>query len=308
MRNLFRTLFRVLPVLAMLAVTPALASAQAEIDSAFSDILIRELTYPEVTVEVGPEGVVAPAELPAGLHLITLVPRERPIAYVNIMQPPPGLSEEEATQLAFDAAANDIVQPDWVYLGGTNNFNLGESVSFLIDLPPGEFQWAGSSYSEGGEDEIMHLTPLTVTAADATPAADPALAAPEAGVVLEMTDDLDYIVTPDPVPAGPQIWELTNTGMHSAHHVVMFRVPDGTTSEQIVGEFSSMMSGTPPAGEPLMAQFTGVAYAALQSGGQTTWAEFDLDPATYAVICFIFDPATGRPHVVDGMATVFTAA
>ena len=89
---------------------------------------------------------------------------------------------------------------------------------------------------------------------------------------------------------------------------MIFRVPDGTTSERIVTEFSAMMSGTPPAGEPLMAQMAWVGYAALQSGGQTTWAEFDLEPATYAVICFIIDPATGRSHVLDGMATVFTAA
>ena len=71
----------------------------------------------------------------------------------------------------------------------------------------------------------MHLSPLTVTAAGATPVTDTALSPPAPGVVLEMTDDLEYIVTPDPVPAGPQIWEFTNTGTHSAHHVVMFRVP-----------------------------------------------------------------------------------
>ena len=221
------------------------------------------------------------------------------------MQPPPGLSEEEATQLALDAGANDLAQADWVYLGGTNTFEPGEPVSFVINLPPGEFQWAASSYTEGGDDEVMHLAPLTVTAVDATPsAATPAL--PEADVVLEMTDDLQYIVTPDPVPAGSQIWEITNTGMHSPHHVVMFGVPEDTTSEQIVGEFSAMMSGTPPAGEPLMAQFTGVAYAALQSGGQTTWNAWNLEPGSYAVICFIIDPVTGRPHVLDGMATVFS--
>jgi hypothetical protein len=305
MRGLFQPFFRVLPVLVMLAISPVLASAQAEIDPAFSDKLIRDLGYPEVTVEVGPEGVTAPAELSAGLHLITLVAEEGLIGYVDIMQPPPGLSEEEATRLALDAAANDVIQPDWVYLGGTNTPNPGENASFVIDLPPGEFQWAASSYSEGGADEIMHLSPLTVTEASATPITDGTVAAPDAGVVLEMTDDLEYIVTPDHVTAGPQIWEFTNTGMHSAHHVVMLRVPDGTTSERIVTEFSAMMSGTPPAGEPLMAQIAWVGYAALQSGGQTTWAEFDLESATYAVICFIFDPFTDRPHVIDGMATVF---
>jgi hypothetical protein len=47
-----------------------------------------------------------------------------------------------------------------------------------------------------------------------------------------------------------------------------------------------------------MAQFIWTAYAALQSGGQTTWAEFDMEPGTYAVICFIIDPATGRPRAI----------
>jgi hypothetical protein len=307
MNRLFRTMIPALAMMALLAVTPGLVTAQADIFSAFDDARIRELGYPEVTVEASPDGVTAPAELAAGVYMVTLVPIDRPIAYLDITQPPPGLSEEEATQLALDAGANDLAQADWVYLGGSNTFEPGEPVSFVINLPPGEYQWAASSYSEGGDDEVMHLAPLTVTAGEATPAAATA-ALPEADVVLEMTDDLEYIVTPDPVPAGTQIWEITNTGMHSPHHVVMFGVPEGTTSEQIVGEFGAMMSGTPPAGEPLMAQFTGVAYAALQSGGQTTWNAWNLEPGSYAVICFIIDPVTGRPHVLDGMATVFTVA
>lgn len=305
MKRLFGIMAPALALAALLVGTPGLAVAQMEVDSAFDDALIRELGYPEVMVEASPDGVSAPAELAAGLYLVTLVPVERPIAYLDIMQPPPGLSDEEAAQLALDAGANDLAQPDWVYLGGTNTFTPGEPVSFVINLAPGEYQWAASSYSEGGNDEVMHLAPLTVTAGEGTPAATP-VSLPKADVTLEMTDDLQYIVTPDPVPAGPQIWEVVNTGAHSAHHVVMSRVPEGTTGEQIVAEFASLMAGTPPAGEPLLAQMVGVAYAALQSGGQTTWNGWDLDPGTYAVICFIIDPATGRPHVLDGMATVFT--
>ena len=288
---------------------PVAALAQEEqIDPAFSDTLIEELGYPEVDIHVGMDGVEAPAELPAGPHLITLAAAEGMISYVDIMQPPPGLTAEEAVELALAAAADDLAQADWVYLGGTNTPNPGETASFVIDLPPGEFQWAASIYSPdaGGADEVMFLEPLTVTAVDATPGAGAAL--PDAGVVVEMTDELRFIVTPDPVPAGPQIWEIANTGMHSPHHLVMFRVPEEVTSEQIVDDFNAMMSGTPPAGEPLMAQFTWVGYAALQSGGRTTWAEFDLEPATYAVICFIVDPVTGRPHVMDGMVTVFPVA
>lgn len=303
MKRLFGIMVRALALLALFIGTPGLAMAQMEAASAFDDAAIRELGYPEVTVEVGPDGVSAPAELATGFYLVTLVPVEREAAYVNIMQPPPGLSDEEATQIALDAAANDLAQADWVYVGGTNNFEPGP-VSYVINLAPGEYQWAASSYSEGGEDEVMHLAPLTVTAGGATPEATP-VSVPEPDVVLEMTDELAYIVTPDPIPAGPQLWEMTNTGMHSAHHVVMVTVPEGTTGEQIVDEFASLMAGTPPAGEPLLAQMVGVGYAALQSGGQTTWNAFDLAPGSYAVVCFIIDPVTGRPHVIDGMATVF---
>ncbi|MEA2512589.1 MAG: hypothetical protein QOJ59_2076 [Thermomicrobiales bacterium] len=131
---------------------------------------------------------------------------------------------------------------------------------------------------------------------------------PLATVTLEETDELRYLLSPDPVPAGPQIWKIANTGMHHAHHMVMVRIPDGVTADQIVAEFHTMMSGTPSAEPGLFAQFTWVAYAALQSGGQTTWAEFDLKPGTYAAVCFIIDLATGQPHALNGMVTVFTVA
>jgi hypothetical protein len=67
-----------------------------------------------------------------------------------------------------------------------------------------------------------------------------------------------------------------------------------------------MMAGTPPAQDSISAQSTYVGYAALQSGRYTTYQEFDLDPGSYAVICFIIDPATQMPHMMNGMVTVFT--
>ncbi len=50
------------------------------------------------------------------------------------------------------------------------------------------------------------------------------------------------------------------------------------------------------------------SFWAHQSGGRTTRAEFDLAPATYAVVCFILDPATGQPHLANGIVTVFEVA
>ncbi|HEX5498509.1 MAG TPA: hypothetical protein VFX03_04745, partial [Thermomicrobiales bacterium] len=198
-------------------------------------------------------------------------------------------------------------QAGWTYLGGTNTPGAGEPATFIMRLQPGEYKIAASYYAEAeGSEEHMALAPLTVTAGAASPAAAPVAGeGPAATAVLEATDNLQYLVTPGEIPAGPQVWKIANVGVHHPHHVVMVRVPDGTTAPQIVQEFNAMISGTPAAGEPVFAKVIWVGYAALQSGGQTTWAEFDLKPATYAVVCFIIDEATGRPHAADGMVTVF---
>ena len=152
----------------------------------------------------------------------------------------------------------------------------------------------------------MTLVPLTVTpASSGTPGAT-TVADPVTDIRLEMTDEFQYIVSPDPVPSGDRIWEIVNTGRHHAHHVVLSKYPDGTTAEDIIADFTSLYSGTPPVGEPLVAQALPIGYAALQSGGITTLIELDLDPGqSYDVVCFIIDPATGRPHFLDGMVTLF---
>ncbi|MDP9363264.1 MAG: hypothetical protein M3Q10_03350 [Chloroflexota bacterium] len=315
----FQRLFGALvALLAVAATDPGVAAAQ-EIDSASSDTLVRALGLPEVTVAVGPDGVRAPADLPTGPHVVTLRAEAEFVGYLNVVRMPDGLSDEERQRQAYAAGVEDMPQPGWTYFGGTNTFGPGEPATFVVDLDSGDYHWAASYYVPNQDlpegqpfEETFHFAPLTVGeaaggAGEATPAPVVGAEVP-ATVRLEMTDELRYLVSPDPVPAGPQIWEIVNTGQHHAHHVVMMRVPDGTTAERIVGEFTSLMSGSPPAGEPLMAQTVGVAYAALQSGGATTWVELDLGPATYAVVCFILDPATGQPHLTSGMATVFEVA
>ncbi len=273
------------------------------VDSAFSTEIMSTLGYPELTVAVGPDGVDAPESVEAGLHLVTLSSPEPYVAYLDIVETPEGLSEDELVFQALEAGRNDMPQEGWTYLGGTNTDDPGGSVSFIIDLEPGDYHLAASYYEPNADSEAMSVVPFTVTEADTT--AD-AVAEPPATVNLEETDDLQYIVTPETLESGPQLWKIENTGTEMAHHVVMMRVPDGATAPEIITEFNGMMAGTPPAGDSIFAQGIWVGYAALQSGGATTWSEFNLKPATYAVICFIMDHETGRPHAADGMVTVFT--
>lgn len=273
-----------------------------QFQTAFSDKILRSFGLPEIKIDVGPDGVKAPSKLEAGYYLVTLSAADGYVAYLDFTQPPAGLDEKQATKLALAAGREDLAQHDWVYAGGTNTFENLKPVSFVINLAPGEYKIAASYYVMNGDTETMKLVPLTVTGAAVTGNE------PKSTVILEATDELRYHVTPDPVPAGPQVWKFTNTGQHHSHHAVLFGIPEAVTADQIIAEFQSMMSGTPPAGEPLVAKFTQPGYAALQSGGQTTWLELDLKPGKYAAICFIMDPGVMRPHLLDGMVTVFTVA
>ncbi len=273
-----------------------------------SDELIHGFGYPEVTVTAGPDGADAPSDLAAGLTVVNLAAPEGYLTYVDIVTVPEGLSDDVLAEQGLAAGSGDVPQEGWVYHGGTNSPTPGQTTSFIIDLKPGEYRWAISFYKEyvEGEEfvETMFVPRLTVAAGEASPEA---VAEPPSTVTLEETDGLEYIVTPDPVPTGPQLWKITNTGHHHAHHVVMIGIPESVTKQQIITEFNGMMAGTPtPPEASFWAQATPAGYAALQSGGQTTWAEFDLAPGHYAVICFIFDPETMRPHAADGMITLFS--
>jgi hypothetical protein len=293
-------------LLGLVASSPAMAQTM-EVTTAFDDSLLRALDYPEIEINVGPDGLESPASLDEGWYLITLSAAEPYVGYLDIMIPPDGLDTETMTAQALGAGRDDLALADWVYVGGTNTFDLGVPVSFAAYLRPGDYQVAASYYlPEQGSEEIMTLNPLTVNPTNNDELDPEANGAPDVAATLEMTDEFQYIVTPDVLAAGPQIWKFENTGTEHSHHVVMMKIPAGTTAQDLIGEYSSLMQGTPPAEDSLVMQMEGAAYAALQSGGYTTYVGLDLEPGTYAVLCFIINHHTGMPHLMDGMVTVFT--
>jgi hypothetical protein len=306
-------------ILGLVLLSFALMSSSAgailaqDVEMAFSEEKLRELGFPVVQVQVGEDGIDAPSSLHEGIYLIELQPTEDYSVYMNIVIPPNDLGSDELREQALMAARDDIVLPGWTFLGGSNTFGVGVPTVFAIYLPAGEYAIAASYYLEEGE-EIMDLAPLTVTGAatpvsDASPHASPAAPGrPQADVVLEMTDELEFIITPDPVPAGAQLWEFTNSGSQRHHHVVMYSVPEGTTAGDIADGFKPLLEGDEPAEDSIVMKMMPMGYAAIQSGGMTTWNGFDLEPGTYAVICFISDsesPEDWQPHLMDGMITVF---
>lgn len=114
----------------------------------------------------------------------------------------------------LDAARNDVPHEGFVY--GAGSYALAnEHVTFAIDLEPGQWQIAISRQASEQGEEIMQLFPLTVTAEEAMPGATP-LASSAAGTipaaVTRELRDVAFGGMGQRVPAGPQVWQVTNVG------------------------------------------------------------------------------------------------
>jgi hypothetical protein len=213
------------------------------------------------------------------------------------MQPPTGLSHDEAVDLALQAGAMDEVQPGWTFGGGS--YALADTtVRFIVHLKPGEWQIAASwQLDEDGAEETMELYPLTVTDYGVSSAGE---MDPDPDVVMEMVDvafgGLDV-----PVAAGPTLFEVRNIG-EQPRQMVLFRTDRPLTSDDFAAWFASMETATPVADPFTM---TWVGYAALTSPGHSTWIELDLEPGTYTATSWVIDPDTGMPALLLGMVQSF---
>ena len=138
-------------------------------------------------------------------------------------------------------------------------------------------------------------------AADPVPAADVTIrqGETEGGYAFEIEGELR---------AGPQMVEFVNEG-EETHYIYVGRVPEGTTAEEMVAAFALGEGTPPPANGFDPAGMESVALTQTQSAGATQWQTWNLEPGTYALICFAFvADAFPELHAVDGELEVVTIA
>ena len=280
------------------------ATAQEQVDPSFSNTLLPSFGLPELNLEQTSESIVGvPGRIPAGSYLVNYSSTEV-LGYVLFAQYPADLPMDQALEQAKAAGSNDQQQPGWVY-GGGSYVEPGATVQVVVELTAGDWKVVSSNRPPEGNfetDEIYSIVPLTVT--EAAPAAASPVPGITAGVHVEMPG-MAYVMDTDTVAAGPNVWEFENTG-DQAHHMVMMRTPRLVTSDDIDAMIASFTSATPPAGDSWFVNSTWVGYTALVSPGLTVWNEFDLEPGSYVMLCFIADTETGMPHLMMGMWTPFT--
>jgi hypothetical protein len=251
--------------------------------------------FPQVNVTVTDSEIdVFDAQIPAGYVVLMVTNNSSDSTGVGILGPAPGETMDQLEQEAATPPAAGTNFPPFFYkatiAGGPGNIPPGETRQAVVNVPAGD--WV--LISEGDQP------PTPVTAVET---ADSVTTPPTADVQITESDFLFSGFDTD--QAGSQDWEVTNTGQQP-HMLVFAKVPDGTTVDDIKKVASEPDNATPAPGEMQESDFMFPGGdVILQSSGQTVYASMDITEGTYTAICFVTDPATGQPHAMEGMISVF---
>ncbi len=127
--------------------------------------------------------------------------------------------------------------------------------------------------------------------------APPAAAAAPAGPVRIVATEFAYTGVPDTLQAGWHDIRVVNQGKQP-HMAVFARLDSGKT----VADYLAAAKGQTP-----MPWATEVGGVNAVLPGDSLMTAANLNPGTYALVCWVPDSA-GVPHLLDGMAATFTVA
>lgn len=250
-----------------------------------------QLVIPEVELIGTADGIEFPATVKAGLNKVTMINITEAELHVFIVRLPDGLSEDE-----LRTAMTSEELPDWwtstLFTGNPDQAaSGGGTLSGYITFQPGKYVIV-NPLSEEGQTARFEAT------GDAW-----GQPAPIANVEIGLLD-MAFKGFDAPLPAGPNVWRITNHGT-TWHDVTLFKVPNGTTTDDVMSLFAAMDDNSPfpPDGWELAG---GIG---ATSPGATGWIEPDLKPGTHVAACFLptisGDDADGLPHALHGMVTAF---
>jgi plastocyanin len=173
-------------------------------------------------------------------------------------------------------------------VGGPTGVAPGATVATSANLAPGQYVFLCFVESPDGVPHLAKgmISQLEVTgtaSTDALPAGDGELALQDFAFVGATT-----------LTAGQHTLTVTNKGPQ-VHEATVVKLNEGVTVDQLRQAFTSTEapSGPPP--------FSGAGGVAGISAGKTVSMDLDLQPGSYAYVCFVPDAATGKPHAALGM-------
>jgi hypothetical protein len=299
---------------AALAAAPMLMREASAQDAASSPAALQDLKLPTLDVTITDttiEGI--PDSIAAGRYLVTAT-AGHPFTEVDFLQPT-GMSMDEFQQALQSFATpadgggapsgdggngdsgNDAPPPffyDFLLAGGVA-VTAGQPGQSVIDLTPGDWMAWGGSPDAPQAPRVFSVTGEM-----------PATLPEPASTATIRLENFAIDITAGALRSGSNFIKIENAS-DQPHFVDFQKGPDNMTLEQVAYTLQADMTGTPQAGglNP-ETDFTQTASTATQSGRTTTWVAIDLEPGTYAALCFFPDKDTGMPHAMMGMFNVFT--
>lgn len=298
-------------VLAPLIAAGVIGSASGAEPNTLPALDARLANYPELTIRLTEERVEAPESVAAGITLLVEENLTKHPGHAFVMRVPDAVSEADLTAaLAGKSLVEEI--PEWFwqsdFLGNGDRAALDRPAFSLVDLEPGRYV-AGDPYRAASEYARFEVTETSDQALES-----PSL--PEADLTAELFE-MGFEL-PESVPAGPRLWEVTNSGA-MLHEIAIMPVPAGATKADVEAavsaELEAEMSGDITKARATIndlglewVRWTGtpIVGVGVLSPQRVSLAQFDLEPGTYAAVCYIPEPTSGMAHLMMGMTEVFT--
>jgi hypothetical protein len=246
--------------------------------------LLAQDEYPLVTGIATDDAIEFPSEVPAGLINLTFENNRTEATYSPLIaRLNDGVSMDDF--LVSLETEDDFAGVFLVTAYGGGEVAPGESLSYITELIPGEYVVIDLC-ELCDDEEIISFTVVEGDSMEQTP--------PEADVTLALVDFAFGV--PAQIAAGPQVWHIENFG-DQWHHAIIFQVDEGTTT--LDARNTLMSSEGPPPYMPIWGWHP-------TGAGTQSWVTIDLEPGTYAVVCFLPDlNGDFSSHLAHGMIQVF---
>ena len=242
-----------------------------------------------VAIDAHDYAFVAPDVIEGGLVTLKLKNLGHEVHHAQLLRLKDGVTFEQFTNAMKEGEA--AVFPLITAEGGPSIIGHGGASEVTMDLRPGNYLLACFIQSQDGVPHLAKgmIRPFQVTEAKV------AATAPTTSDAVSMVD-FGYTM-PKTLPAGRSTLKVVNDGKQW-HEISVMRLAPGKTIEDVKRYLSGPPDGPPP-GEPVGGM------QGLEPGA-SGYMTLDLQPGEYVGLCFIPDPASGKPHVHLGMIAAFT--
>jgi hypothetical protein len=274
------------PATACLAI--ACSNSDAPKPDAVADAAAQPAAAPApnvVTVTAREYAFEAPTRLPAGLTTFNfLVKGKEPHHGIMVR-----LEEGKTFQDLAAAMKSDGPPPAWAHLdGGMMIGDPEQGSNVTMALTPGSYALICFIPSADG---VPHAAKGMVLPIEVTGSPAPAAGEPSPDVVLTLKD-FEFELS-KPLTPGEHVIKVV-TAQGQPHELVLVRLGDGVTAQQVVATEMGQNKGPRPS-------YTFVGGVAPMEAGRHAYIHARLEPGNYALICFIPDAKDGKPHFAHGM-------